>query len=63
MLLFLSQHGSWMWYCSLVASYTQKPGDVLEEVGPNWVPVLRSVWERSEVIFKAELQSKVNEVY
>lgn len=57
-LLFLSQHGSRIWYCPLVASYTQIPGDVLEEVGPNWVPVLNSVWERSEVIFKAVLSQK-----
>lgn len=36
---------------------------VLEKLGPSWALVLSSVWERSEVVLKAALQPKVNEVY
>lgn len=34
-----------------------------KKLGPSRAPVLRSVWERSEVILKAALQPEVNEVY
>lgn len=44
-------------------SYAKKQWVVLEKLGPSRALVLSSVWERSEVVLKAALQPKVNEVY